>query len=185
MRSVPSLVFVPVLLALAIGCASTSGPALSAGGTSGPQAVATVAAAAKPAKPRRTDSRTFRIGFWEFDLLAMDLQPRGITFRVLDLAIAKALEIGGGHDYHSVSVLEIPHLLNVLTTRHEGPTYEHRLADLQALALAALRMTKESERKHDAYLLKIPVAGSLYSHEVDGGTEKHSLFYVFGWTHER
>jgi hypothetical protein len=176
----PALLLAAVLL-LGSACASTGGAPV----TQGTQVAAAGDAPVPVAEKPRTDSRTFRIGIWEFDLLALDLEPRGTTFRMLDFRIFKALEVGGGSDYHSFSVVSIPHILDVLTTRHEGPTYEHRLADLQALALAFLRLTKESERKYDTHLLKIPVAGSLYGREVDGATDNQTFLYVFGWDHER
>ena len=54
-----------------------------------------------------------------------------------------------------------------------------------ALALAVLRLNKESERESEAHLLKIPVAGSFYGHEVDGADEKNTFLYVFGWDRTR
>lgn len=175
-RAVRAWIAAATALLLSTGCATGSTPV---------EAKVGVASSAPPVSTHRTDSRTFRIGIWEFDLLALDLEPRGATVRMLDLKIFKGLEVGGGSDYHSVSLVEIPDLLNVFTTRHEGPTYEHRFGDLQALALAALRFDKESERESEAHVLKIPVAGSFYSHEVDGTEDKHSLLYVFGWSRTR
>jgi hypothetical protein len=172
-RTLPALLLA-TLLPLAAACATRSDP----------PAVGDVSLAA-PSETRRTESKTFKLAIWEFDFLALDLEPRGTTFRAMDFKIFKVLEIGGGPDYHSFSLVEFPDLLNVLTTRHEGPTYEHRLADVQALALAVLRLDKESARESETHLLKIPVAGSFYGHEVDGAEEKHKVLYVFGWDTER
>jgi hypothetical protein len=103
---------------------------------------------------------------------------------MLDFKILKLFEFGLGDEYHSFSLVEMPDLLNVVTSRHEGPTYEHRLADLQALALAVLRLDRESARESELHLLKVPVVGSFYGHETDGPEEKHRLLYVFGWDEE-
>jgi hypothetical protein len=132
-----------------------------------------------------TGLRTFRLGFWEIDLLALDREPRGTTFRFLDFKILKALEIGSGADYHSFSLVEMPDLLNIVTTRHEGPVSEHRFVDLQALALAAMRLVKKSEREAETQVLKIPLLGSLYGHEIDGATEEHTVLYLYRRENER
>jgi hypothetical protein len=163
-------------MSVAVGCATGNGPDATAQEGAADQA--------KAPEERRTDSDTFRIGVWELDLLALDLEPRGTTFRMLDFKIFKLLEVGTGDDYHSFSLVEIPDLFNVLTTRHEGPTSEHRLADLQALALAVVRLDKESDRESETHVLKIPVAGSLYGHETDGAEEKYRVLYVFAWDAE-
>ena len=117
--------------------------------------------------------------------VALDLEPRGATFRLLDFKILKVLDIGWGDDYHSFSVVEMPDLLNVLTTRHEGPVSEHRFVDLQALALAAMRLVKKSEREAETQVLKIPLLGSLYGHEIDGATEEHTVLYLYRRENER
>jgi hypothetical protein len=104
---------------------------------------------------------------------------------MLDFKILKLLEAGGGTDYHSFSLIEMPDLLNVITTRHEGPISEHRLVDLQALALAVFRMVKTSAREAETHLLKIPLIGSLYGHETDDAKEMHKIFYLFRWETER
>jgi hypothetical protein len=170
------LLVAALAMSVALGCATGSGsdPAAHEVEVSSPTG---------PEKPR-TESHTFRIGFWELDFLALDLEPRGATFRIFDIKILKLLEIGWGADYHSFSVVEFPYLLNVLTTRHEGPTYEHRLADVQALALAVLRVGKASPRESEAHLLKVPVVGSLYGHEADGPEETYKVLYVFAWDTE-
>ncbi len=158
-----------VAAALALGCASDSPPPDATSGSA--------AAAAKTAPEAR--SRTYRLGFWEFDLFALDLEPRGTTFRMLDIRIFKLLEVGGGKDYHSFSLVEMPQLFNVLTTRHEGPTHEFRVADVQALALALVRDTAESRTEKETHVLKVPVVGSMFGREIEGGTEKQMYLYVF------
>jgi hypothetical protein len=78
---------------------------------------------------------------------------------MLDFKILKVLEIGRGAKYHSFSFIEIPELLNLVTTRREGPDAEHRFADVQALSLAVMRMVEEnaSPPESELHLLKIPV----------------------------
>jgi hypothetical protein len=174
--SLPALISAAVI-SVALGCASGVGPSVAAQ----TETAVPPAALEKP----RAGSHGFRLGLWELDLLALDLEPRGTTFRMLDFKILKGLEIGGGDDYHSFSLIEMPNLLNVVTTRREGPTYEHRVADLQALALALLRLGKKSANESETHLLKVPVAGSLYGHDVDGPAEKRRLLYLFGWESER
>jgi hypothetical protein len=177
-RDSPLLVLLAVAaMSLAVGCATGNGPGAAAQGADAKPPIAL--------EERRTESHTFRIGFWELDFLALDLEPRGATFRILDFKILKALEIGWGDDYHSFSVVEMPDLLNVLTTRHEGPIYEHRLADLQALALAVLRLDQDSARESEMHLLKVPVIGSIYGQETDGPKETHKVLYLFAWDRDR
>jgi hypothetical protein len=164
-------------LSVALGCATGTGPEADAQADAASEETALEK---QPAGPR-----TYRLGIWEFDLLALDLEPRGTTFRMLDFKILKLLEIGGGEDYHSVSLVEMPVLLNVFTTRHEGPVSEHRLVDLQALALAVGRFVKKSARETETHLLKIPVIGSLYGRDTDGGNDKHTVLYLIRWETER
>jgi hypothetical protein len=158
-------------LSVALGCATgASPPTAEQGSPAEPQA---------GPETQHREPRTFRLGFWEIDLLAVDREPRGTTFRMLDFRILKLLEIGSGADYHSFSLAEIPDLLNVITTRHEGATSEHRFVDLQALALAALRLVRLSEQESETHLLKIPLVGSLYGHETDGIVEKQTILYLY------
>jgi hypothetical protein len=172
-----SVLLAAAVLSVALGCATGTAPVADA------QANAGDAETTLEKQPRTP--RTYRLGIWEFDLLALDLEPRGTTFRMLDFKILKLLEIGGGEDYHSVSLVEMPVLLNVLTTRHEGPVHEHRLVDVQALALAMGRYVKESARELETHLLKIPVVGSLYGYETDGAEKKHTVLYLVRWETER
>ena len=110
--------------------------------------------------------RTFRIGFWVFDLFAVDVEPKGTTFRMLDFRIFKLLEIGSGEKYHSFSLVELPYLLNLATTRSDGLTYEHRLLDVQAVDLAIARHRKASPKDAETHVLKIPIVGSAYGRDV-------------------
>jgi hypothetical protein len=123
--------------------------------------------------------RKLRLGFWEIDLIALDREPRGTTLRLLDLKILRLLEVGFGEDYYSVSLVESPELLNVFTSRREGPSYEHRLLDLQALALAVGRATSESDDESSMNLLKMPILGSAYGHETEPVEERWNVLYVF------
>jgi len=171
-------------LALAVGCASTRTPGEEATAPAAAQAAEAPAADAvpqpAPAEPAKSPprSRTFRLGFWEIDLLALDLEPRGTTFRVLDIRIFKLFEMGFGEDYHSVSFVEAPHLFNAITTRRDGITREHRVADVQVFALAALRVLRESARKSETHVLKAPIVGSLYATETDGPSQERTLLYL-------
>lgn len=163
--------------ALASGCATSSPPAGDA-----PTAASEDPAVFSEPEPR---SSTLRIGFWVIDLAALDREPRGTTFRLLDVRIFKLLEVGSGDDYYSFSLVEMPDLLNLVTTRREGLAEEHRVADLQALALAAGRYLVESERKSMLQVLKLPILGSLYERERDGAMERENYLYVFGNEIER
>lgn len=163
---------------LASGCATGTAPGDVTASVAAPTPIGT------PAKPTPR-SRTFRLGFWELDLLALDLEPRGTTVRLVDLRIVKVLEVGAGKDYHSFSVAELPGLFNALTTRHEGRTHEHRLVDVQALAAAAGRSVRESESKAEHHFLKVPVLGSFYGHEMDGGADDKTFLYLFRYETER
>lgn len=178
MRLLLPLPLVAAVLSVALGCATSGTPDVAA---QPPPAAERHAELERP----RTEPLTLRLGFWEIDFLALDLEPRGTTFRLLDFKILKVLEVGWGADYHSVSLVEMPDLLNGLTTRHEGPSYEHRLADVQMLALAPLRVVKTSARESEAHLLKVPVVGSLFGREIDGSEKKYGVLYLFRWETER
>jgi hypothetical protein len=123
--------------------------------------------------------RTYRLGFWEFDLMAVDLEPRGTTFRLLDLAIFKLLEVGSGPDYHAFSLVEIPPLVSLFSTRHEEDTGELKLLDVQAFGLALVRHERESETDFATHFLKLPVLGSTFAREHEEGLEKQHVLYVF------
>jgi hypothetical protein len=161
------------LLALAIAIFVVSGCS-----TTKPPVEGTAAAGAPAAKEANSEPRTHRLGFWEIDLLAVDTAANRTTFRLLDFRIFKLLEIGSGEQYHSFSLVEMPVLLNILTTRRDGVTYEGRFIDVQAIALALARATRESTRKSETHFLKLPVIGSLYGREVDGGEEQLTFLYL-------
>lgn len=177
MKSPQMVLIVAAAMSVALGCATGTAPAADEQETAASDRIA-------PEK-QPVSSRVFRFGIWELDLLALDLEPRGTTFRMLDFKILKALEIGWGDDYHCFSLLEIPDLLNVMTTRHEGPGSEHRLVDVQALALAVVRLVKQSERETETHLLKAPLLGSIYGSETDGPERKNTALYLVRWESER
>jgi hypothetical protein len=141
----------------------------------------TGSAAETAAEPDRKppDYRTFRLGFWEFDLMALDLEPRGTTFRLLDLRIFRLLEVGSGPDYHSFALGEIPPLVTLFSTRHEEETGEFKIVDVEALALALVRHTRDSESEFQTHFLKLPVLGSTFAREQEDGLEKQHILYVF------
>jgi hypothetical protein len=170
MMSPLAVLLVAAALWVAPGCASGNGPSPAS------ETDATTPEATPQNQP--TEPRTHRLGVWELDLFALDLEPRGTTVRMLDFKILKILEIGAGDDYHSVSLVEMPDLLNIITTRHEGPTSEHRLVDVQMLALAVLRLVRTSAREMETHLIKIPLLGSLYGHEKDGDKETHKILFL-------
>lgn len=114
----------------------------------------------------RSEGRTIRLGFWVFDFLALDLEPDRTSFRMLDFKIIKLLEVGSGPNHHTFSLLEIPHLFSFAKTQSEGPTYEHRLLDLEAIELAVIRHRKSSPSDSETHFLKVPVLGSAYGQEV-------------------
>jgi hypothetical protein len=178
MRSPLTALLVGSAVSVALVCASGAAPPAA------PQETEAEGQAA-PEEPQET-RQSHRLGLWEFDLLALDREPRGTTFRMLDFKILKVLEIGRGAKYHSFSFIEIPELLNLVTTRREGPDAEHRFADVQALSLAVMRMVEEnaSPPESELHLLKIPVVGSLYGQEVSGAAEMHRLLYLFSWETE-
>lgn len=184
-------------LLLSVGCATSQKPGATgepaATTSEEPTGESVASEAAAPAEPTASAvpseppprSRTFRMGFWAIDLLALDLEPRGTTFRLFDVRIFKLLEMGFGEDYHSVSLLEMPHLLNAITTRHDGITHEHRFADVQAFALAGVRVLRESQRKSEAHVLKVPIFGSLFATERDGPTEERTFLYLVRYEADR
>jgi hypothetical protein len=135
--------------------------------------------AAPSAAEAEEEYRTFRIGFWELDLLALDVEPRGTTFRLLDFRILRLLEIGSGPEYHSFSMLEVPPLLNVFTTRRDGIERELRIVDIQAVATAVTRHLREAEDVYETHFFKLPVIGSLFSRQRDDGTEHQTYLYLF------
>jgi hypothetical protein len=194
-------------LAIALGCSTARPPAVEAppaaasasaeaAQVAGPAAPATAAAeewvdgksqasdgdAARTdgaEEKKRPDYRTYRLGFWEFDLVALDLEPRGTTFRLLDLRIFRALEIGSGPDYHSFAIGEIPPLVTVFSTRHEEDTGELKLADVQAFAVALVRHVRGSESEVESHFLKLPVLGSFFGREREDVVERQHFLYVF------
>jgi len=109
----------------------------------------------------------FRIGFWEFDLLSVDHEPRGTTVKILDLKIFKLFEFGSGDDYQAFSAFEVPELLSPVTVRREGEAQETRILDVQALSTAVFREDRESADEADTHVMKLPVVGSVYSRESD------------------
>jgi hypothetical protein len=192
------------VLALALGCstarppATEAAPAVSAAAAEGADAAAQTgssgeewvdgksqtsdggdAAADGAAGRKPADYRTYRLGFWELDLVALDVEPRGTTFRLLDLRIFRALEIGHGPDYHSFALAEIPPLVTVFSTRHEEDTGEFKLADVQALALAVVRHTRDDESEFETHFLKVPVLGSFFGREREDVVEEQHILYVF------
>ena len=110
--------------------------------------------------------RTIRLGFWVFDLFAVDLGPDRTRFRMLDFRIIKLLEIGSGSNYHSFSLLELPHLLTLAKTQRDGATYEHRLLDLEAVELAVARHRRSTPKDAETHLLKVPVLGSALGRDI-------------------
>jgi hypothetical protein len=171
--------------ALALGCATTrhsaetehSGEAAAVPAESVTQEGAAVEPGSEAAA--EDEYRTFRLGFWELDLLALDFEPRGTTFRLLDFRILRLLEIGGGPEYHAFSLVEMPVLFNVFTSRRDGITRELRIADVQAVATAVVRHTRESESEYQTHLLKLPVIGSFFSRQRDDGTEHQTFLFLF------
>ncbi|CAG1007398.1 hypothetical protein MYXO_03582 [Myxococcaceae bacterium] len=127
-----------------------------------PPAAAEVVESLPEAEPR-----SFRIGFWAFDLFAVDREPRGTTFRLLDFKIFKLFEFGQGEDYQAVSVLEMPDLFSPFTARREANTSETHVLDFEALSFAVFRGGRESESPEQTHVLKLPVLGSVYSMEND------------------
>lgn len=146
--------------ALALGCATTSQPGGSAGAGG------------------QVRSQTLRIGFWELDLVALDQEPRGTTFRLLDLKVFRLLEVGRGKEYHSFRFLEVPPLFHLGVSRREGAEQELRILDVDGLATALVRFNGQSERSSNLQVLKLPLIGSAYGREMGGGVENHTYGYV-------
>lgn len=166
------IVLLTPLIALGIGCATPGAPGAVA--EAGPSASGDGGVSA---------ARTWRLGFWELDLLALDLEPRGTTFRLLDLRILKLLEVGAGDDYYSFALLETPGVIEPLTVRRDGAEEELRLVDVQALAL--LRRTKESARREETRVVKPPLLRALYGHRLDGPDESREYLFLFRQEVER
>jgi len=174
-------------LAVAVGCATSahretpgSNPgagvdiAVSPAGSTAGAGGATVDAA--PSAARTARSETFRLGFWEIDLFSFERAPGRRQFRLMDFEIFRLLEVGGGDGYHSFAFLEAPEVFQGVVTRSDAATHEHRILDLQGLAL--FRSTKEGEAQTRTRVLKLPLVGDLYGHVVDGSTERRSLLYL-------
>lgn len=125
-----------------------------------------------PAATEEFKPRSYRIGFWEIDLFALDFEPRGTTFRMFDFKIFKLLEVGQGPDYQAFSFVEMPGLLNVVSSRHEEATGELRLFDVQALELALVRQTQDTETGGQTHFFKLPALGSLVSLQTDDSEPK-------------
>lgn len=127
-------------------------------------------------------SKSFRIGFWEIDLFAVDHEPRGDTFRLLDFRIFRLLEIGQGPDYQAFSLFEMPGLLNLFTSRRDGAASELRLLDLQAISLAMVRQVQEGEGSYSRSFVKLPVLGSVVSFEANEdapNVERQTTAFLF------
>jgi hypothetical protein len=174
-------------LALALGCATSplarptaSAPAGETGEdeTAGAAAVGAAAETEPEPKPAEPSRDTFRIGFWELDLFALDFEPKGVTARLFDIRFLRLLEIGSGDDYHSVAFLEMPGLLHTFTTRREGIRHEQRLADVEAFAVAPLRYTRDNEEEAQLHVMKLPVLGSLVGFETEPGVEHQTYLYL-------
>ncbi len=107
----------------------------------------------------------FRIGFWEIDLLAVDREERGTTFRFLDFKIFKLFEAGQGPDYQSFAFFEMPELLHLFTARSEGTRQELRVLDLEALGFAVARKVEEDPSESTTEFMKLPVLGPVVGTE--------------------
>jgi len=125
---------------------------------------------------RSARSELFRVGFWEIDFFSFARSPGRRQLRLLDFEILRLLEVGGGDGYHSFSFLEAPEVFQAFVTRSDGATHEHRVLDLQGLAL--FRSTKEGEAQTSTRLLKLPLVGDLYGRVVEGSLEKRSFLYL-------
>ncbi len=181
-----------LVLSLAVGCASTGKPEPGAEASDTGEVEIGVgseaAAPAPPPKPARPKprARTFKLGFWIFDLLAFDLDGRGGTLRFFDIRdVFKLMAVGGGSNYHMVDLAEAHNLFNIFETSHLNQAHVFRLADLEALRIAGVRVDRESERKSEAHFLKVPILGSFFRHERDGGEESWGLLYLLGYDVER
>jgi len=174
-------------LAAAVGCATSahretpgSHPgagvdiAMASEGTTAGDAAGAVGAA--PSTERSVRSEIFRLGFWEIDLFSFERAPGRRQLRLMDFEILRLLEVGAGDGYHSFAFLEAPEVFQGFVTRSDGATHEHRVLDLQGLAL--FRSTKEGEAQTRTRLLKLPLLGDLYGHAVEGSMERRSLLYL-------
>ncbi len=128
-------------------------------------------------------SRTWRLGFWELDFLALDRAPNRTTFRLLDLGILSLLEIGSGEAYHSFRLLDAPGVVQLATFQGDGPTFDRRLLDIQLMAL--LRSVRESAQQEETHILKMPLMGSLYGWEIDGTRKTRHLLFLGRYDVER
>lgn len=115
--------------------------------------------------PEATGPGGFRIGFWEFDLLAVDREERGTTFRFMDFKIFKLFEVGQGESYRTFSFLEMPEIFSVFTSRQEEDASEVHVLDVEALSLALVRQSQESATESETHVVKLPVLGSVASSE--------------------
>jgi hypothetical protein len=129
--------------------------------------------------------RTYRLGFWVLDFLAVDLAPTRTALRVLDFKIISLLKVGAGDLYHEVGFVEMPYLLGLFATRRDGPENEFRVIDVEAIAAAIVRHKRESPNKVDTHVLRLPIVGGLYEHRIDGNTERHTYLYAFRRQQER
>jgi hypothetical protein len=173
-----------LLAALALGCATSGAPGpadVAADPAPGSDTVGEEGVSTADATVAR--SRTWRLGAWVIDLVALDVEPRGTTFRLLDLKILKLLEVGRGDDYYSFALLETPGVMEPVTVRRDGPTQELRLLDVQVLAL--LRRTRESATQEETRVVKPPILRSLYGHQLDGTEEQVEYLFVFRQEVER
>ncbi len=175
------------LVALLIGFAALRADA----DQNAPSAPADAAAVASESRQTSEDAAekplapSFRIGFWEIDLLAIDHEARGRTVRFMDFEIFRLFEIGSGPSYHSFSLLEMPDLLNLFTFRAEDSTAEARLVDLQMIDLALLRRLAEAEDEQQLSVLRLPVIGPLYGLERKPDLETQIHLFVFRREQER
>lgn len=168
---------------IALGCATSSVPDAGAASVSAAPAAQDAANGADEAAVVRSGREGWRLGVWELDLVALDREPRGTTFRLLDLKILKLLEIGGGDDYYSFALLETPGVIEPITVRRDGVTEELRLVDVQALAL--LRRTRDSSTEAETRVVKPPVLRSLYGTTQDGADQSVEYLFVFRQEVER
>lgn len=147
--------------------ATTDGAPSAPEASAGPEEASAPEQAAPPPSVAATDplpdGNDFRIGFWEIDFIAVDRAPRGTTFRLLDFKIFRLLEVGQGPDYQAFSFFEMPELLSLFTSRQEGATSELRVMDVQAVSLALVRQTQESENISSSEYMKLPVLGPLFA----------------------
>jgi hypothetical protein len=138
------------------------------------------AAPAMEADPSETtrDTESFRIGFWEIDLFAIDREPRGVTYRFFDVRILRLFELGQGPAYHAFGLFHMPDLLSLALSRSEDETREVRVFDVQAIDLAVFRHVRESADESGTHVLRLPVLGSLVAFESEPGVERQTYGYV-------